>query len=110
MNLPSIMKTVLGVGLVSLISQQAFALAILLGDPENGEKVLNEKCTACHVNMFGGDGSAIYTREDHKVRTVEGLMQRVEVCNINTQNGELSSEVLDDLTAHLNEMYYKYED
>lgn len=110
MNVSSIMKTVLGIGVASLVSQQAFALAILLGDPENGEKVLNEKCTACHVNMFGSDGSTIYTRDDHKVLTVEGLMQRVEICNTNTQNGELSADVLDDITAHLNETYYKYED
>jgi hypothetical protein len=93
-----------------LISHQAIALATLLGEAENGGKLLDTRCSACHVNMFGGDGSAIYTREDHSVKTVEGLMARVQVCNINTQNSELSSDQMDDITAHLNETFYQFED
>lgn len=93
-----------------LISQQAIALATLLGDPEQGGKALDERCSACHVNMFGGDGSSIYTREDRRVKTIEGLMSQVQMCNANTQNGELSADQEDDITAHLNETFYKYDD
>jgi len=103
-------KLIAGLCSLLLFNHQALALATLLGDPKNGSQVLEERCTACHVNMFGGDGSAIYTREDHSVKTIEGLMQRVEVCNINTQNGELNADQLDDITSYLNETYYKYED
>jgi len=107
---PVALKFTLGAVMALMFSQQASALATLLGDAENGGKVLNERCTACHVNMFGGDGSAIYTREDHSVQTVEGLMARVEACNVNTQNGELNADQLDDITAYLNETFYLYED
>jgi len=93
-----------------LISQQAMALATLLGDAEQGGKTLDERCSACHVNMFGGDGSEIYTRADHRIKTVEGLMSQVQNCNANTQNGELSADQEDDITAYLNETFYKYED
>ena len=103
-------KLIAGLCSLLILNQQALALATLLGDAENGGKVLEDRCTACHVNMFGGDGSAIYTRDDHSVKTVEGLMQRVEVCNTNTQNGELNADQLDDITSYLNETYYKYED
>ncbi|MCP4010452.1 MAG: cytochrome c [Proteobacteria bacterium] len=103
-------KLVIGLFSALLLSHQALALATLLGDAENGAKVLEDRCTACHVNMFGGDGSAIYTRDDHSVKTIEGLMQRVEVCNTNTQNGELNADQLDDITSYLNETHYKYED
>lgn len=109
-SVPTVLKFTLGACMALLLSQQASALATLLGDAENGGKVLDERCTACHVNMFGGDGSAIYTREDHSVKTVEGLMARVEVCNVNTQNGELNVDQLDDITAYLNETFYLYED
>jgi mono/diheme cytochrome c family protein len=109
-SVPAVLKFTLGACMALLLSQQASALATLLGDAENGGKVLDERCTACHVNMFGGDGSAIYTRDDHSVQTVEGLMARVEVCNINTQNGELNADQLDDITAYLNETFYRYED
>ncbi len=95
---------------VLLFGQQAMALATLLGDADNGGKLLDARCTACHVNMFGDDGSAIYTREDHKIKTVEGLMARVEVCNVNTQNSELNADQMDDITAYLNETFYKFED
>ena len=95
--------------LMLLASQPAQALAVLLGDPENGNKLESERCSACHVRMFGGDGSGIYTRPE-RVGSIEGLMKRVELCNINTQNGELSADQLDDITAHLNETYYLFDD
>lgn len=102
-------KTVLVVVLFMLQSYQAMALATLLGNSENGLKLVDERCTACHIRMFGGDGSGIYTREA-RITSVEGLMKRVEICNENTQNGELNSDQLDDITAYLNETYYLYDD
>ncbi len=110
MRVLSVFVRVVGLCSTLLISQQAVALATLLGEAENGGKLLDARCSACHVNMFGGDGSAIYTREEHSVKTVEGLMARVEACNVNTQNGELSADQMDDLTAYLNEAFYKFED
>lgn len=101
---------IFGITLNILLVQQAVALAVLLGDAENGGKVLDEKCSGCHVNMYGNDGSEIYTREDHKIKTVEGLMQQVQFCNENTQNGALSEDTVDDITAYLNETFYQYDD
>jgi hypothetical protein len=103
-------KRVSGIVALMLISQQAIALAILLGEPANGGKILEARCTACHVSMFGDDGSKIYTRDDHQIKTVEGLMNQVSMCNERTQNGELNADQLDDITAHLNETFYKYDD
>ena len=110
LSLKALVRFTFGACSALLISQQAIALATLLSDANNGGKVLDERCTACHVNMFGGDGSAIYTREDRSVNTVEGLMARVEVCNVNTQNSELNANQLDDITAYLNETFYRFED
>lgn len=110
MKVKKIILHVIGFGLSIFLVQQASALAILLGDAENGGKELDEKCTACHIKMFGGDGSEIYTREEHKIKTVEGLMSQVQACNENTQNGEMSEEIMDDITSHLNETFYLYDD
>ncbi|MEE9448065.1 MAG: hypothetical protein V3V09_08900 [Arenicellales bacterium] len=96
--------------MTALVPQSSMALALLLGDAENGEKVLASNCSGCHKNMFGGDGSKIYTRADHKIKTLEGLMQQVDLCNVNTQNGALSADELDDITAHLNEGFYLFDD
>lgn len=110
MNSVKAASILFGIVLSGLLMQQALALAVLLGDAENGGKVLDEKCSACHVNMFGNDGSEIYTREDHKIKTVEGLMQQVQFCNENTQNGEMSEDTMDDITSYLNETFYQYDD
>lgn len=88
----------------------ALALAILLGDVEQGEKVHLDNCTRCHIAQFGDDGNKIYTREDHKIKTIEGLMQQVQFCNANPLQGALSEENMDDITAYLNEKFYLFDD
>lgn len=104
------LRDVTGLVAALLLVQQALALATLLGDPANGEELVDERCSGCHIGMYGGDGSGIYTREDHKIQSVEGLIQQVDFCNQNTQNGELNSDQLDDITIYLNESFYKYDD
>ncbi len=83
--------------------------AMLLGDVDKGEAYSQQKCTSCHVARFGNEGNEIYTREDRRVKTVEGLMQQVQFCNANTGAG-FSEEQLDDITAYLNERFYQFGD
>ena len=54
-------------------------------------------------------GNGIYTRPE-RVQSIEGLMKRIEICNVNTQNGELSADQMDDITAYLNETFYLFDD
>jgi len=101
----------LSIGLLS--AQPALAqssLASVVGDAGNGGVLLEARCTACHVQMFGDDGNSVYTRTDRKVNTIEGLMRRVEQCNAATQNGELSMDQVNDITAYLNKAVYKFDD
>ena len=102
-------RLILGLGLATA-SAQVLALAILLGDPQSGQALHEQRCAGCHVKMYGGDGSEIYTRDNRSVKSVEGLQLRMELCNTNTQNGELNADQLDDLTAYLNESYYRFDD
>lgn len=99
---------------ISLVSAQSVlaqsSLASVVGDAAKGGVVLDARCTACHVQMFGGDGSRVYTRTDRKVKSIEGLMRRVEQCNAATQNGELNADQMSDITAYLNESMYKFDD
>lgn len=91
------------------ISAQVVAQAMLLGDEAMGEKHAQEKCSSCHVARFGGDGNEIYTRKNHRVTTVEGLMQQVQFCNANTGAG-FSEEQQDDIIAYLNAQFYRFGD
>lgn len=84
------------------------AHGFLLGDPNNGKLIHQEKCAACHIGKFGGDGSEIYVRDDRRIKTVEGLMAQVESCDRQIKIG-LNDNQINDLVIYLNESYYKFE-
>jgi mono/diheme cytochrome c family protein len=81
--------------------------ALLPGDPARGERLHAAQCAGCHASMFGGDAAKIYTRSDHRVRSVEGLMGQVEGCARNLHLS-LSRDEMNDLVSFLNQRYYKF--
>ena len=84
------------------------AAALLPGEAEDGKPLHDNFCSACHVNMFGGDGSSIYTRDTRRVQSIEGLMGQVAFCNQQTSAG-LNEHEVDDIIAYLNEAFYGFE-
>jgi hypothetical protein len=89
-------------------------VAATLATPAHGApsaktgKALHDKtCTSCHIGMFGGDGSAIYTRSDRKVRTAQQLAARIAGCNANTGAGWFPEDEAH-VGAYLNQQYYKF--
>jgi hypothetical protein len=78
----------------------AHAESLLFGDAARGEKLHVSQCQGCH-------DASLYTRPDRHIRTVEGLMRQVNLCNQNLKRG-LSKAQLDDLVKFLNERYYKF--
>ncbi|RTZ60691.1 MAG: cytochrome c [Gammaproteobacteria bacterium] len=83
--------------------------SMLLGNPEHGKQLHDEKCVGCHISKFGGDGSGVYTRENRRVNSIEGLTGQVHACNDMT-HAELSEDDINDLIIYLNEAVYKFED
>lgn len=72
-------------------------------------KALHEKnCIACHASSYGGDGSAIYTRDFAKVTSANGLVTQVRNCNTNLGLKWFEEEELN-VAAHLNQTYYKFD-
>jgi hypothetical protein len=72
-------------------------------------KSLHEKhCISCHASSFGGDGSAIYTREYNKIKTSKGLLTQVRNCNTMLGLKWFDDEELN-VAAFLNQTYYKFE-
>ena len=76
------------------------AAALLPGDAANGKRLHAGGCLACH-------DSRVYTRPDRKLKTVEGLMGQVRMCN-QQLNTNLSREQLNDIVKYLNESFYKF--
>ncbi len=77
------------------------------GNPNIGKTLHDKACTSCHVGMFGGDGSGIYTRADRKTKTAQQLTARISGCNANTGAGWYPEDEAH-VAAWLNQQYYKF--
>ena len=76
-------------------------------DLRQGEQFIAEhKCTACHVNRVGGDGSAIY-KPQGRINTPAFLRGMVEQCNTEMNLG-LFPEDVTAVAAVLNRDHYKF--
>ena len=74
--------------------------ALLPGDAANGKQLHNGRCLGCH-------DSRVYTRPGRKLKTVEGLMGQVRMCN-QQLNTNLSREQLNDVIKYLDNAFYKF--
>ncbi len=78
------------------------------GDAQAGKKLFEQnKCNRCHVDMMGGDGSAIFTRPNHKVTSPEKMVQQMHTCS-GGAGISLSAQDEQNLGAYLNQRYYKF--
>lgn len=93
----------------TLLASSAMALAapFSAGDPKIGKTLASKHCVACHVSMFGGDGSAMYTRPDRKIKSADKLLTQVRACNTNVGANWFPEEEIH-VAAYLNQAYYKF--
>ncbi len=77
------------------------------GDAGKGKQLADKQCKACHVSLFGGDGSGVYTRADRKVKNAQQLASRVAACNTNTGANWMPEEE-HHVAAYLNKTYYHF--
>ena len=101
------MKTLTVLFTTILFSAATQAAPFAKGDPKTGKALHDKTCTSCHVGMLGGDGSKMYTRADHKVKTAQQLAARVSACNTNTGAGWFPEDEAH-VAAYLNQQYYKF--
>ena len=101
------MKSLLAAMVLALAAAPLYAAPFDKGDPKIGKTLTDKSCVSCHVSMFGGDGSKIYTRADHKVKNAKQLAARVSVCNANTGANWFPQEEMH-VDAYLNQQYYKF--
>ena len=77
------------------------------GDAKVGKQVLEAKCSGCHVARFGGDGSRVFTRPEHKASSTQSLLAWVQRCNASAKL-DLKGEEEESIAAYLNDAYYKF--
>lgn len=91
-----------------IISTNAIANPFEKADLTAGKTLVEKHCISCHASSFGGDGSAIYTRDFRKVQSAKGLAAQVRNCNTNLGLKWFEDEELN-ATGYLNQTYYKFD-
>jgi len=81
--------------------------ATAAGTPKLGKPLHDKQCVTCHTQKFGGDGSKMYTRADHKIANLLALQQRVAACSTQTNAGWFPEDE-ENVAAWLNQQYYKF--
>lgn len=92
-----------------LFSHTVFAGNFTDADAKAGKALHEQHCISCHASSYGGDGSAIYTREYRKIQTAKGLIAQVRNCNTNIGLKWFEDEELN-VAAYLNQHYYQFAD
>ena len=101
------MKTLPLLLAAATLATVAQAAPFAKADAKAGKALHDKLCTRCHIDMFGGDGSGIYTRADRKIRNAQQLAVRIAGCNVNTGAG-LFPEDEANIGAYLNQKFYKF--
>jgi mono/diheme cytochrome c family protein len=76
-------------------------------DIKAGKALHDKQCVNCHVQRWGGDGSAVYTRADRKIKDATSLRQRVAACSAQT-GAKFFPEDEANVAAWLAQTYYKF--
>ena len=77
-------------------------------NPTKGGQLAEQSCVSCHSAKFGGDGSRIYTRPDHRIQNTKQLLDRVTFCS-QAAKTDWSKQEIADVAAYLNQQYYKFQ-
>lgn len=98
----------------SIIALLALLPAAVLAEEPWGKvdlstaKALHDKsCVACHVRLYGGDGSKMYTRDGRLLSTKLDILQRVATCNAQVSSGWFPEDE-GAVAAWLNQHYYHF--
>jgi cytochrome c553 len=77
-------------------------------DLQAGKTLHDKACTSCHIRMYGGDGSKMYTRNGRMLSDKMELLQRVASCNSSVNAGWFPEDE-GNVAAWLNKHYYHFE-
>jgi len=77
-------------------------------DLQAAPELHQKACGGCHIRMYGGDGSKMYTRDGRMLSSQLELLQRVGACNAQMNAGWFPEEE-GTVAAWLNQRYYRFE-
>ena len=79
------------------------------GNATAGGKIFEQtECNRCHIEIVGGDGTEIFTREDHIALNPALLLKQIKINGSRTGVNLTTQDELN-LAAYLNKLYYKFQ-
>ena len=93
------MKVILSVLVMMFLAVSAHAA--VPGDGAEGKHLHDGNCTGCH-------DTSVYSRKNHKVRSLDGLKQQVENCTHMAQK-EFSPAEMQNVVKYLNDQFYRFQ-
>lgn len=87
--------------LLSAARAQAAQAPPMAGDAARGKELHAANCTGCHDQQ-------VYTRKEHRVQNIDGLVAQVQACS-RTVKTKLSRDQINDIAAYLNQTYYRFQ-
>lgn len=103
------MKTIAVLLASTLITLPAIAAPWGNADAKAGKTLHDKNCVACHVRLYGGDGSKMYLRDGRLLSTQLDILQRVAACNSQVHAGWFPEEEAE-VAAYLNQQYYHFKE
>ena len=88
-------STIITFGLLSVF------INVSAADIENGKALHDANCKRCHQE-------SIYTRENSLIHSYTELRERISQCELSAELTWFDEEI-DDVTAYLNQAFYKFE-
>lgn len=79
----------------------------LAADIEKGKSLHDGNCIHCHAQLMGGDGTAIYTRENRKIESFAALNKQVRRCRDSLGMSWPEDQIMD-VIMYLNESFYHF--
>ena len=95
------MKIIPGIALLICLMPVTVPAAALPGDSADGQRLHDAHCTGCH-------GTAVYSRKDRKVRSLDELRRQFESCS-HMAKKEFSPTEAQNVIKYLNDRFYRFE-
>lgn len=89
-----------------------FSIFITAGhaaDFESGKSLHDGNCINCHAKLVGGDGTAIYTRENRKIESYTALNKQVRRCRDSLGMPWPEDQIMD-VIHYLNKSFYRFKE
>jgi len=78
-------------------------------DAARGQELHDENCISCHAAIYGEKGNEIYTRQNRKIETLEGLQEQLQRCK-NSLGTNWPEDQIKDVQLYLNSSFYHFEE